>query len=318
MNVYDESKSEQFLRLLKEVSYPNVAAFSAKNFDYLFGIRETRPFFDWFLANVTDECYLTREELAEFQLRAAKGQVIWDLARLEDLSDLMHNQKAETGPEEDECIEESADSVEQRIEILKRDMQFKENQLKLMSGQCEFNQFSIQNLSEHLASAKQKQNASQIAMHKLAEKEALLKSAIKQTNQNLGRLFAEFQVKFGDEEKLNNIVTSSTSSGNDGSAARDTPYEGYLNLEKSLAAKIKALAFIEIDCVSFRSETNRRKLNEFNSLSLDRNELSEKDKELIEWVSNAMNDTTKQNNIEKILKLCFKKYKRKTYYFNLN
>ncbi len=310
MNGYEESKSEQFLRLLRDVSYPNVASFGTKNFDYLFGIRETRPFFDWFLAHVSDACYLSREELAEFQLRAAKGQVIWDLGRLENINNLMHSsnnskQDATAYNEEDE-LEENAESVEHRIEILKRDVQYKESQLKLMSEQCEFNQFSMRNLNEHLASVKQKQAASVMATQKLAEKEVHLKSAIKQTNQSLNRLFTEFQVKFGDEEKLNQI------DGTTNSSSRDSAYESYLNSEKSLASKIKALAFIEIDCVSFKSETNRKKLSEFNSLDLNldnnsRSGLSEKDKALIEWVSNEMNETGKQDNIEKILKLIFRK-----------
>jgi CYTH domain-containing protein len=316
-----DSKSEQFLRLLRAIAYPNVGSFTASKFDYLFTIKETRHFFDWLLTEVTDECHLTREQLAEFQLRAAKGQVIWDLSRLEDLNSMMDEQQ-----QHHEDDENHGDTVEQKIEALRKDVEQKEAQLKLLTAQQEFSKFSTRSLTEQLAQSKQRQQACAVTAHRLAEKEALLKSSVKQMNQQLSRLFTEFQIKFGDEDKLAQIVcpggghdelmmSSSPAESLSSGTGEPSAYENYLSLERSVANKIRSLSFIEIDCVGFKNEMSRMKLNEFNSLDMNEFEqrnaagrpLNQRKKSLFEWLSNEITDNHKTEDIEKILKLIAKK-----------
>ena len=91
--LYQQSKSELFLKILKDLEYEKANTLDAKNFEYLFGIPDTKPFFDWFLINVNKNCLLKKDEIDKFKEKCSKGMVIWDLDKLEKMHNLFHSGK---------------------------------------------------------------------------------------------------------------------------------------------------------------------------------------------------------------------------------
>ena len=86
-----ETPGERFFNIIKNTGYTCHENFSAKNFEYLFAIPDTAVFFNWFLQNVDENCVLSKDELARFTEKAANNQVIYDLNRLNDLSNSLKN-----------------------------------------------------------------------------------------------------------------------------------------------------------------------------------------------------------------------------------
>jgi hypothetical protein len=308
------SKSEQFFQLLKNVQFPHVHSFNASKFDYLFDIPETKQFFDWFLLNINENCFLSKQELDEFCVKASKGQIIWNLGKLSEINNLMNSKMSlENAQNNKEDI--SADCCSS-LESLKRDLKFKEQELKHLSEQYELSQYVNMNLSENLFELKNRQALHSNQIQKLNEKESLVKNSCKMLNQNLSKSFIEFQMKFGQnsEEDNNNRQqqqqqNSSVYDNNNTNAINDSLLENYLTSEKSLLAKLQTLSVVEIDCVSFRNKFNKEKLDQLiaSDFDFDKKTFKCSEMELINWIMNEMNKSKENKNIEETIKLIAQK-----------
>lgn len=248
-------KSEKFYKLLASTNFAQLSSFTPKKFEYLFNIPDTKIFFDWLVTNVNEDCYLSASQLNEFIQRADKGQIIWDLNKLESLTSLIGKQ--------DERLVNSGETKSDMddSETIRRRIEFKEKQLEAMSKQYEIAQFTNSTLSEQMFNLKQKQEVNSKLIHSVSEKESKFKNVSRATSQSMSRLSSEFQIKFGDEDKLNSLLSSGI--GCSSIESGDYSYESYLNTEKSLIEKIKSLAFVEIDCVDFKNSHENMTFSEF-------------------------------------------------------
>ena len=307
------SKPEKFIDILRKISFPNQSLLNEKKIAYIFEIPETKIFFDWFMSHVDQECFLTRNEIDRFRCLDAKGQVIWDLNRLENINSLVslsksNNQENEGDMYEEAQAREDESTTDESIESLRRDIEHKEYQLKLLESELEFDHFATLSLSENLTSSKQKKHEIVSIVQKLIEKETFVKNSTRSVNQNLNRLFTEFQVKFGDEDKLAQLVC--TTMGGSNSYEGDSVYENYLAAERVILNKVKSLSFVEVDCASYsRKKANKQKPSEFNSIRIDTecDFLHQSEKSIIDWISADTTDYKENENNENILKLFVKK-----------
>lgn len=276
MSSHFENKSERFYSLLKNIGFQNINSFSANNFDYLFGISETKLFFDWFLNNVNENCYLSAEELQEFSVKASKGQVIWDLNRLDDMYNLI-NLKQEDKEQRskfksnktllDKLYDDENDfddnldldfNAEEdnltldNIELIKRDIEAKDREIKLLQERFEFNKFCQKKFNDNLKISKTKYEREDILSSKLDEKENYIRNSTKLVNQSLNKSYVEFQTKLGDEEKLNQANLYEEELPN---------LDNYINLEKNVLNTINKFMYLELDCSDLKSLGNHIDLN---------------------------------------------------------
>lgn len=182
----NKNKSELFYELLKCSNYENLHQLSPKNFDYLFEIQEAKPFFDWFLTNVDKTCYLKKDEIQRFNEELAKGEVIWDYAKLKTIHDSMTNSKKKSNSSkfnldnqlEEDIVKfdsfESSDDDEDLdlsdVENLTKDNEFLERKLMMLNKQNKFHQFCNDDIRNNLIAIKNKEIAEENTQLKFNEK----------------------------------------------------------------------------------------------------------------------------------------------------
>ena len=270
-----ESQGEKFFNILKKTGYTGCEKLSAKNFEYLFSIPDTSAFFNWFVNNVDENCLLTKEELERFNQKVANNQVIYDLDRLEGLNNVInpniaqnsdklssssknHLEKLAEKLNDDEREEKN---VENDVEAMKREIEYQERELKTLNKQIEFQSFQKKQLSEKLLSHKAKKSANEILKDETTNDFENIKKASKQSLQSLNKNLYEFQVLFGDDDKLvkeNNLFNLNE---------EDACVKEYVNEERDLLKSAQTIIDIEVDVdnlANFPSNKGHVEVNESN------------------------------------------------------
>ncbi|CAF0862286.1 unnamed protein product [Brachionus calyciflorus] len=254
----EQNKSDKLYSLLKHWNFPDIATINPNSLDYLFDIPDTRPFFDWFFANVTESCYIPKSKLEAFDVKASKGQVIYDLDKLEEMNRLMNlkrdNQEIKTKNlreilNNSECRDE-LESYEfdfekcNDIELLKKEIEKTEKEVQFQKRKHEFNKFCQKKFNDDLKETKIREESESRLQAKLEEKENYLKNSSKMINQNLNKTFIEFQAKLSDEERLNCLISNEEEIGE---------IDNYIVKEKAFLNTIKNLMNLELDCTDLKN-----------------------------------------------------------------
>lgn len=81
----DYLKSEKLYELLKTLKYNIPQSTTPHSYQYLFAIPDVSTFFEWFIANINENCYLSKLEIEKFKHKIEKNQIIWDIDKLKTL-----------------------------------------------------------------------------------------------------------------------------------------------------------------------------------------------------------------------------------------
>ena len=166
----NEQKSINFYNLIKSLGYTNINNYSPKSFEYLFGIADTKDFFDWFLANANSDCFLSSDEIINFQEKAKKSQVILNIDKLRVLCSINSN----------------GDNITnnfQTVEDYKKSIEQKEAEFSLLQKKISFRQAQKQSLIDELNEMKSKKKQQfEKTQHELNLKQIYIKNMFKSLN----------------------------------------------------------------------------------------------------------------------------------------
>ncbi len=137
MNLTLDEKAQSFLKIMKNVAYPdNINAFTIRS---LIEIPDLVEFFNWFLENVNEKWLLTSEQKFWFKEKESKGQVVYDLDKLVSTNKMI---------QDDQFVHK--EDIDAENELL-------EYELKMLNAQFEFKQKQRSMLNEELAGLKKVQ-----------------------------------------------------------------------------------------------------------------------------------------------------------------
>ena len=132
-----EEKAKAFVTIMKNSGFQdNINVYTIKS---LVEIPELKEFFEWFVLNVNENWVLTSEQKFWFKEKASKGQVIYDLERLEATNKMIA---------EDEMVNEF--EIEMENESL-------EQELKMLNNEYKNKVFQRSILNDELANVKKLQ-----------------------------------------------------------------------------------------------------------------------------------------------------------------
>jgi hypothetical protein len=256
-----ETQGEKFFSILKKTGYAGREKLSAKNFEYLFSIPDTSAFFNWFIANVDENCVLAKEDLDKFNQKAANNQVIYDLDRLEGLNTLINSKINQSGDKlssssknfyekladklnSDECQESSDES---EIEAMKREIELQERELNILNKQIQFQRLQKRQLSEKLLMQKTKKSVNQGLSDETSSEFESIKKTSKQSLHNLNKNLCEFQALLGNDEKLakeNNLFNLGD---------EETCVNAYVSQERDFLKTVQEILSVDIDVDNLKS-----------------------------------------------------------------
>ncbi|RNA41181.1 hypothetical protein BpHYR1_036764 [Brachionus plicatilis] len=237
-----ESKSEKLCNLLKNCNYPS--KLNPNNLNYLFEFPDLKPFFEKFFSQINESCYQSREKLNAFGSKVAKGQVIYDLKKLQEMHKLLNLEqdyrlKMNSANSSDEFdIENCTDPT-----VLRKKIQLLEGEVRLKRRREKFNSFSDKKFTDNLKELRMREEAECRINAKLDEKEAFIKNSLKASNQSLNKSFIELKAKLGDEDRLQELGPNQDSE----------KIENYLVKENSFLNLVKKLMNLEIDCTNLNN-----------------------------------------------------------------
>jgi hypothetical protein len=251
-----ETKGEKFYNILKALGCSETERSTPHNFQYLFDLKETKDFFEWFINNVDESCTLTQDELHRFNEKLAKGQVVFDTEKLEKLNGLINSNQSGTDPkalvnklcvenlEEDEDLIQDFDDVDYNdAESLRRSNERMEKELEMLNKQIEMKKFCRNSSNQNLLSQNERKVSDDALKIELDEQIEAKKKNSKILNQELNKTLIEFQSKLSDEEKL--IKHNKFFSLQDPDV--QSSVDNYIANEQQLLNEINELMSLEID-----------------------------------------------------------------------
>lgn len=170
----EKEKSIQFYNILKSLDFKWINNYSPKNFEYLFGINETKEFFDWFLENVNGDCTLSASELNEFEIKHSKSQIIYNIDKLKNLYNYTLNVKTTSSSSNNNVVSNSVDALKKRIDQ-------KEAELNQLNKKIEFRKQQKHYLINELNDLKSKKQSDK-QQYELNLKQIYYKNQFKQLN----------------------------------------------------------------------------------------------------------------------------------------
>ena len=245
-----ESKSEKFCNLLKKCNYPS--KLNPNSLNYLFEFPDLKPFFEKFFNQINETCYHSKEKLDAFRAKEAKGQVIYDLNRLQEMHKLLNLErdnrlKSTVGDSSDDFdIEKCNDPA-----VLRKKIELLEREVELKRRREQFSSFCHKKFTDNLKDIKKKEEAECRINAKLDEKEIFIKNALKISNQSLNKSFIELKAKLGDEDRLNEF----------GPLQDNHKLENYLTNESLSLNLAKKLMNLEIDCTDLNNLESKLNLD---------------------------------------------------------
>jgi hypothetical protein len=289
MSINVEKKSEILLNILKSTGFKDCYQLSPRSFEYVFGIPEVSQFFDWFVENVNENCHLRHDEVNEFKQILAKGHVIMDLERLENIQKLINlNKQREDFVSNGDLRGHNNDDNLETIEDLERENYLNELEIEMLTKKLDKQKFMQRKMNENLKILKHKEDMELNKIAMLKEKLAITKSNIKHMNQTLSKSLIEFQTIFNDEEKINSFFF--------GDLKDELSFNNYLSTEKTIINYIKVLKDYEYDYSNMMELDMFNCLNDLNELNIQKMELGQNEKD------------NEYERIKKILKLMVVRY----------
>ena len=265
-----ETKGEKFYNILKSLGCSETERSTPQNFQYLFDLKETKDFFEWFINNVDESCTLTQDELARFNEKLAKGQVVFDTDKLEKLNGLINSNQTDSDPklnklcvenleEDDDYLIQDFDDVDYNdAESLRRNNERMGKELEMLNKQIEMKKFCRNSLNQNLLSQNERKTSDDALRIELDEQIEAKKKNSKILNQDLNKTLIEFQSKLSDEEKL--IKHNKFFSLQDPDV--QSSLENYMANEQQLLNEINELMSLEIDLNSIKNLDKKLEKNE--------------------------------------------------------
>lgn len=234
-----KEKSDKFLKILECLHYDKLESLSAHRLDFLFDMEETKSFFDWFLDNVDEDCYLSEQELNEFRLKMANGEVCWDLDKLEQINNLTNLQT------DDQTTNLVASNVANGLddeESLRRDNEIKQGLLEHLLEQQKQADFYLDKYTTMYMELNKKEQQNVKTSQGLDSKIGAFDTEVKFLNQQFEKAISEFQIHFNEENLIKCLMDESNCTDE-----QTTNFHcvNYANLERALLEKMAGMLYTE-------------------------------------------------------------------------